>query len=148
MAYYKMALKNQKGITLIEMIVFIIVAAVVMPVIISPVLTLLKDSTKPEKAVTANFLGQQKFEEITKNDYSDSGLDITTTTDEFIAYSVVDATDFPDYQWCWKVNYVSQALIDSGAIPTDYKKITVKVKDSYNTEYIYYTLATKRANDP
>lgn len=142
-----MVLKNQKGITLIEMIVFIVVAAVAIPVIVSPVLTLLKDSTKPEKAVTANFLGQQKFEEITKNDYSGSGLDITTTTDEFIAYSVVDATDFPDYQWCWKVNYVNQALIDSGATPTDYKKITVKVKDPDNTEYIYYTLATRRAND-
>ncbi|MBW2570637.1 MAG: hypothetical protein JRE47_15050 [Deltaproteobacteria bacterium] len=37
------------------MLVFIIVAAVALPVIISPVMTLLKDSTKPEKAVTANF---------------------------------------------------------------------------------------------
>jgi competence protein ComGC len=44
-----MVIKNQKGITLIEMIVFIIVAAVVMPVIVSPVMTFLKDSTKPEK---------------------------------------------------------------------------------------------------
>jgi len=143
-----MALKNQKGITLIEMIVFIIVAAVVMPVIISPVLTLLKDSTKPEKAVTANFLGQQKFEEITKNDYSDSGLDITTTTDEFTAYSVVDATDFPDYQWCWNIEYVESDLTTAGVYPDGYIKITVKVKDTYNTHYIYYTLATKRANDP
>ncbi|MBW2570640.1 MAG: type II secretion system protein [Deltaproteobacteria bacterium] len=65
----KMALKNQKGITLIELLVFIIVAAVALPVIISPVMTLLKDSTKPEKAVRANFLGQQILEVITKNRY-------------------------------------------------------------------------------
>jgi len=64
-----MALKNQKGITLIELLVFIIVAAVALPVIISPVMTLLKDSTKPEKAVRANFLGQQILEVITKNRY-------------------------------------------------------------------------------
>ena len=65
----KMALKNQKGITLIELIVFIIVAAVAMPVIVVPVLSLLKESTKPEKAITANFLGQKVLEVITANDF-------------------------------------------------------------------------------
>lgn len=135
-----MLIKNQKGITLIEMIVFIIVAAVVMPVIISPVLTLLKDSTKPEKAVTANFLGQQKLEEITKDDYPS----ITAYTPVTNAYSAV--TDFTGYQWYSETEYVDSDLNSSGS-DVGYIKITVKVKDSYNTEYIYYTLATKRAND-
>ncbi len=120
------------------MIVFIVVAAVVMPVIISPVLTLLKDSTKPEKAVTANFLGQQKLENITKNDY-------TSITIEEVAYAPV--TDFTDYQWYWKTEWVDSDLNSSGS-DVNYIKITVKVKDTYNAEYIYYTLATKRANDP
>lgn len=132
-------LKNQKGITLIELIVFIIVAAVIMPVIISPVLSFIKDSSKPEKAVTANFLAQQKFEEITKDDYPN-----ITTTSGFTAYAVVDATNFPDYQWCWNIEYVESDLTTAGVYADGYIKITVKVKDHYNTEYIYYTLATER----
>ena len=124
------------------MLVFIIVAAVVMPVIVSPVMTLLKDSTKPEKAITANFLGQQKLEEITKDDYPD-----ITTTSGFTAYAVVDATNFPDYQWCWNIEYVESDLTTAGVYADGYIKITVKVKDPDNTEYIYYILATKRAND-
>lgn len=123
------------------MIVFIVVAAVVMPVIISPVLTLLKDSTKPEKAVTANFLAQQKLEEITKDDYPT----ITASTPVTNAYSAV--TDFTGYQWYSETEYVDSDLNSSGS-DVNYIKITVKVKVPDNTEYIYYTLATKRANDP
>ncbi|MBU4286911.1 MAG: type II secretion system GspH family protein [Proteobacteria bacterium] len=132
-----MALKNQKGITLIEMIVFIVVAAVALPVIVSPVMTLLKDSMKPERAVTANFLGQQKLETITKNNY-------TSITIEEVAYAPV--TGFTDYQWYWKTEWVDSAL-NSSVSDVGYIKITVKVKDPDNTEYIYYTLATKRVND-
>ncbi len=116
------------------MIVFIVVAAVVMPVIISPVLTLLKDSTKPEKAVTANFLAQQKLETITKNNY-------TSITIEEVAYAPV--TDFTNYQWYWKTEWVDSSLATPDPLADNgYIKITVKVKDPYNTEYIYYTLAT------
>lgn len=132
-----MALKNQKGITLIELIIFIIVAAVVMPVIISPVMTLLKGSTKPEKAITANFLAQQKLEEITKDDYPD----ITIETQAY-----TDVSGFSGYQWYWKTEWVDSDLNSSGS-DVNYIKVTVKVKDPDNTEYIYYTLATKRVND-
>ena len=135
-----MALKNQKGITLIEMIVFIVVAAVVMPVIISPVLTLLKDSTKPERAVTANFLGQQKLEQIIRDDYPT----ITAYTPFINVYSA-DNTGLSGYQWYWETEHVDKNFASSGDV--GYIKITVKVKDPYNTEYIYYTLATERIND-
>ena len=132
-----MVLKNQKGITLIEMIIFIIVVAVALPVIISPVMTLLKDSTKPEKAVTANFLGQQKLETITKDDYPSISI---------VEQAYTDVSGFTGYQWYWKTEWVDSNLASSGS-DVGYIKITVKVKDPYNTEYIYYTLATKRVND-
>jgi len=121
------------------MIVFIVVAAVVMPVIISPVLTLLKDSTKPEKAITANFLAQQKLEEITKDDYP-------TITTNMPSSAYVAVAGFSGYQWYWDTEYVDSNL-DSSGLGVGYIKITVKVKDPYNTEYVYYTLATKRKND-
>jgi len=133
-------LKNQKGITLIEMIVFIIVVAVAVPVIVGPVLTLLKDSTKPERALTANFLAQQKLETITKDDYPT----ITAYTPVVNGYSA-DNTGLSGYQWYWETEYVDSDLNSSGDV--GYIKITVKVKDPDNTEYIYYTLATERVND-
>lgn len=133
-------IKNQKGITLIEMIVFIVVAAVAIPVIVSPVLTLLKDSTKPERAVTANFLAQQKLEDLTTDDYPT----ITASTPVTNAYSAV--TDFTGYQWYSETEYVDSNLDSSGS-DVGYIKITVKVKDPDNTELIYYTMATKRKND-
>lgn len=119
------------------MIVLIIVAAVAIPVIVGPVLSLVRESTKPEKAITSNFLAQQKLEDITKDDFPD----ITIVTQDYTA-----VTGFSGYQWYWKVNYVDQDLNDSVSA-TSYKKITVKVKDPDNTELIYYILATKRVND-
>ena len=125
------------------MIVFIIVAAVAIPAIVGPVLSLLKESTKPEKSVTSNFLAQQKLEEITKDDYPS-----ISTTSGFTVYSVVDATDFPNYQWCWNIEYVDSSLATPDPLEDKgYKKITVKVKDPDNTELIYSTMATKRKND-
>jgi len=61
----------------------------------------LKDSTKPEKAVTANFLGQQKLEQITTDDYPD------ITIEEQV---YIDVTDFSEdgYQWYWKTEYVDE----------------------------------------
>jgi len=136
-----MALKNQKGITLIELIVFIIVAAVALPVIVSPVMTLIKDSTKPERAVTANFLAQQKLEDLTTDDYP-------TITTNMPSSAYVDVSGFTDYQWYWDTEYVDSNLATlNPQADNGYIKITVKVKDPDNTEYIYYTLATKRKKD-
>jgi len=139
-----MALKNQKGITLIEMIVFIVVAAVVMPVIISPVLTLLKDSTKPEKAVTSNFLGQQILEVITTDDFP------TLTSTYPITQPVIDTSSWPsDYTYDWSLYYITDTDLENDAgSATDYVRIDVTVTDPDGRDFNYYSIVTKRANDP
>lgn len=161
---YKMALKNQKGITLIEMIVFIVVAAVVMPVIISPVLTLLKDSTKPEKAVKANFLGQKILEVITANDFptltdetprgTSPAPDIPPSDVKTAINNKIDSSWPADYPTpIWDIYYINPVnpgydletkYTDSA---TDYVKIDITVTDPDGRDFNYYSIVTKRKND-
>ena len=148
-------IKNQKGITLIEMIVFIVVAAVAIPVIVSPVLTLLKDSTKPEKAVTANFLGQKILEVITANDFPT----LTDTSSYPIPSSTVDDINttigsLPSgYTKTWDIYYINP--VDPGydleteytVSATKYVRIDITVTDPYGRDFNYYSIVTKRKND-
>lgn len=147
-------IKNQKGITLIEMIVFIVVAAVAIPVIVSPVLTLLKDSTKPERAVTANFLGQKILEVITANDFP-------TLTDTS-SYPIPSSTVVDDinttigslpsnYTKTWDIYYIDPTtdpeLDDPHGSATNYVRIDITVTDPYGRDFNYYSIVTKRVND-
>jgi type II secretory pathway pseudopilin PulG len=156
-----MVIKNQKGITLIEMIVFIVVAAVAIPVIVSPVLTLLKDSTKPEKSVTANFLGQKILEVITANDFptltgNSSDPDSTehspppppsgvvTNINDAIDDTTADPSWPSDYSYSWDIYYIDPTtdpeLDDPHGSATDYVRIDITVTDPYGRDF-------KRKND-
>jgi len=133
-----------------------------MPVIISPVLTLLKDSAKPEKAVTANFLGQQILEVITANDFP-------TLTNE-TPKDTAPAPDIPpnsvktdinnkigslptDYEKSWDIYYINPVdpIYDLEneytTAATDYVRIDITVTDPYGREFDYYSIVTRRVND-
>ena len=165
-----MVLKNQKGITLIEMIVFIVVAAVALPVIISPVMTLLKDSTKPEKAVTANFLGQKILEVITANDFptltgTSSAPDATEHSPppppSGVVTAINDAIDdttaspsWPsDYSYSWDIYYINPVNPDYDleteytVSATKYVRIDITVTDPFGRDFNYYSIVTKRKKD-
>ncbi|MDA3824166.1 MAG: type II secretion system protein [Bacteroidales bacterium] len=160
-----MVLKNQKGITLIEMIVFIIVAAVALPVIISPVMTLLKDSTKPEKAVRANFLGQKILEVITANDFptltnatpKDTApapdIPLNPSTVRTAINTKLDDSWPSDYTKTWSIYYINPVYPDYNledeytTAATDYVRIDITVTDPYGRVFNYYSIVTKRTND-
>jgi len=148
-----MVLKNQKGITLIEMIVFIVVAAVALPVIISPVLTLLKDSTKPEKAVRANFLGQKILEVITANDFpsltgTKSSPPIPPSALQTTINNTINSSWPSDYTKTWSIYYITAAdLVTQQGSATNYVRIYITVTDPYGRVFNYYSIVTKRKND-
>ena len=149
------------------MIVFIIVAAVVMPVIVSPVMTFLKDSTKPEKSVRANFLGQKILEVITANDFptlTDStdppdGADpppippsaVETDINDDIDDTTADPSWPSDYSYSWDIYYIDPTtdpeLDDPHGSATDYVRIDITVTDPYGRDFNYYSIVTKRKND-
>jgi type II secretory pathway pseudopilin PulG len=143
-----MVLKNQNGITLIELIIFIIVVAVVIPLIVSPVLSLIKDSTKPEKAVTANFLGQKILEVITTDDFPT----LTGTSTYPITQPVIDTSSWPsDYTYAWNLYYIDLTtdpeLDDPHGSATNYVRIDITVTDPDGRDFNYSSIVTKRVND-
>lgn len=128
---------HRRGFTLIEVIVFIVVAGVIASAIFIPFLTSLKESMTPEEVITASYLAQAKMEELTKYTYSDSNLDTLSLT----AYAQVDATYFPNYQWQWEIKYIDENLNDS---PCDvgYKQVLVRVRDPDGREFEVTSVVT------
>ena len=113
-----------RGFTIIEVIVFLVVAGVIASAIFIPFLTGLKGGMTPEKVTTASYMAQAKMEELAKYTYSNSNLDPLPLT----AYVQVDATYFPDYDWQWEIKYIDEGLNDS-ACDVGYKQILVRVRD-------------------
>lgn len=130
------------------MIVFIVVAAVAIPVIVSPVMTLLKDSTKPEKSITANFLGQKILEVITTDDFPT----LTGTSTYPITQPVIDTSSWPsDYTYAWNLYYIDPTvdpeLDDPQSYVTNYVRIDITVTDPDGRDFNYYSIVTKRKKD-
>lgn len=131
--------KNKRGISLIELTIFIMVAGIMSVGLIGAYTALVKGSTNPEIMVKANYLAQQKMEELTKYSFIDPNLGIQEQ-------SYTSAT-IPNYQWYWKVEYIDGNSLAYSASATKYKKITIKLKDPGGKELNYYTIVTKRYVD-
>ena len=60
----KSSLTASGGFTLIEIIVFLVVAGIVLPLVIAPFVTAINRSGDPQVVITANFLASQKYESL------------------------------------------------------------------------------------
>ena len=63
---------NNKGFTLIELIIFIIVGAIILPTSFIAFTSAMKYFSTPDYYVKARFYAEQKMEELTSNTYSSS----------------------------------------------------------------------------
>jgi competence protein ComGC len=125
---------GNKGFTLIEIIILIVMAGILLPTIIVPFVSAVKGSGKPEMVNTAMFLAQEKMEELTKNEYLEAPLDPISLT------SYADIAGFSHYQWQWEILYVDSYfnVVGDGIQPSNhrgYKRILVRVKDPQNDTY-------------
>jgi type II secretory pathway pseudopilin PulG len=137
--HYSELFLRDKGFTLIEIIILIVMAGILLPAIIVPFVTAVKGSAKPEMATTAMFLAQEKMEEFTKNEYLESPLDPISLT------SYADIAGFSGYQWQWEILYVDSYfnVVGDGIQPSNhrgYKRILVRVKDPENDTYEIYSI--------
>jgi type II secretory pathway pseudopilin PulG len=132
---------GDKGFTLIEIIILIVMAGILLPTIIVPFVSAVKSSGKPEMATTAMYLAHQKMEEFMKYRYLDSVLNPTAIT------SYANISGFPDYQWQWERLYVDDNfnVVGDGIQTTNhrgYKRILVRVKDPMNDTYVIYSVVS------
>ncbi len=125
----------QRGFTLIEIIILIVMAGILLPVIIVPFVTGVKSSVKPEMATKAMYLAHQRMEEFTKFQYTDATLTPTALT----AYAAIPGNS--GYEWQWEI-----ALVDNNfnaSADVGYKRILVRVKDPQNDTYEIYSVVTR-----
>jgi prepilin-type N-terminal cleavage/methylation domain-containing protein len=125
---------RNKGFTLIEIIILIVIAGILLPVIVVPFVTSVKDSGKPEMVNTAMYLAQQKMEDFMEYQYTNATLNPVSLT----PYA---NTGVPGYQWQWEIVLVDNNFTASGT-DVGYKRILVRVKDPENDTYEIYSVVT------
>jgi len=126
---------NHKGFTLIEIIIFIVVAGIILPVILVPFATSIKESLTPEKVAKATYLAQYKMEGFMATYDSSTVTPLTDYT----------PTDIFGYNWQWQISYVDKDLENPQYVTdTKYKLILVKVKDPDGREIELQTVVTRR----
>jgi Tfp pilus assembly protein PilE len=129
---------SNKGFTLIEIIILIVMAGILLPAIIVPFVSGVKGSGKPEMVNTAMYLGHQKMEEFMKYRYQNSALNPT----DFTSWA---PTGFTNYDWQWEIHYVDSDfnVVGDGVAATNhrgYKRIIVRVRDPMNDTYEIYSV--------
>jgi len=124
------------GFTLIEIIILIVMAGILLPVIIVPFVTGIKESGKPEMATKAIYLAHQRMEEFTKFQYTDATLNPIGLT----AYAAIPGNS--GYEWQWEIVLVDNNFNVSGS-DVGYKRILIRVKDPQNDTYEIYSVVTR-----
>ena len=124
---------NQKGFTLIEILILIVLAGIIIPVIVVPFATGIRASMKPEMVTTAMYLAHQKMEDLMEYDYSQANLAIGTYTSP--------GPPISNYTWQWVISYVTNTFAASGS-DVGYKMIQVTVTDPQGSTYNVYAVVT------
>jgi len=125
---------GNKGFTLIEIIILIVMAAILLPAILVPFATGVQKGRKPEMVNTAVYLAHQKMEEFMKFNYGNAALNP-------IALTPFVNADIPTYQWQWEIVY-GDSNFNTSATDVGYKKILVRVKDPENDSYEIHSVVT------
>lgn len=128
------AQESNKGFTLIEIIILIVLAGILLPAIVVPFMAAVKGSSEPEMASKAMYLAQQKLEEFLKYTYDQPSL-------QPIALTPYTPAELPDYRWQWSI-----ALVDSNfntvGVDMGYKRILVRVQDPEDRTYELWAVVT------
>jgi hypothetical protein len=133
-----------RGFTLIELIIFIVIGAIILPASFVAFTSAIRYLSTPDYYVTARFLAEQKIEEITKDVF---GTWLAT------APPYTSVPGYTSYQWKWAICYTGSAEINLGcsathdSVATDYAyyqrvEVTISMPDS--STYAVYSLISKR----
>jgi len=127
---------NNRGFTLIEVIIMIVMAGILLPAIIVPFVSGVRGSGKPEQVTTAMYLANYKMEEFMKFRYENAALNP-------IALTAYAAAPIAGYQWQWEIYYVDSDFLNPDLVThRGYKRILVRVQDPMNDTYGIYSVVT------
>jgi prepilin-type N-terminal cleavage/methylation domain-containing protein len=149
---------NKKGFTLIELIIFIVVGAIILPASFVAFTAAIKHFSTPDYYVKARFFAEQKMEELTSNTYNctcisrvNSPLGLCQIGSDRYDCSVGNNSDIPEINWgrAWSICYVPANDINSSAQCTTYTthkriEITITPPSGVTDNYTVSTLITRR----
>lgn len=120
---------DNRGFTLIELITFIIIGGIFLPVSMIAFTSAMKNAAVPNYYVKAGFYAEQKMEELTSYTYAN------------IPSSNVDTPE-TGYTRTWTITTVDSSLATSGDV--GYKKIVITVTPPAGSVFSVSTIVTKR----
>jgi prepilin-type N-terminal cleavage/methylation domain-containing protein len=135
---------NKKGFTLIELIIFIIIGAIILPASFVAFTAAIKHFSTPDYYVKARFYAEQKMEELTSNAYNSPNIVVTNT--------VLDPTPLDaGFQRRWSICHILSSNPDQCVSydPTNepnynYKKLNVSITMPDNSIFDVSTIVTRR----
>ena len=150
--------EHDRGFTLIELIVFIVVGAIILPTSFVAFSSAIQYFSRPDYHVKARFYAEQKMEELTSNRYCCVCLNhaslscasacpvsgsCTMGSDDTLW------TDSPEtgFTRTWDICYVTQDSLDPDACSlseTDYKRLRVTIIPFSGDRYTVKTSVTRR----
>jgi hypothetical protein len=152
---------NSKGFSLLETVVFIVLAAVVIPIFYLTTQPVIKEMMTPTSYVKARFIAGKKMEQFMAYQFTASTLNVgsfgpsAVTADAAFQPPTVPTTEYAGYQWQWVVTYLDCAggggcagytgnALTYTATPTNYKQVEVTVTTPENKTYRAVTAVTAR----
>lgn len=139
---------NQKGVTLIEIIITLVVIGISVPAIMIP-FSGLGDSQGPEISVQATFLANRQMEALADRKYADIAASSAShsTCANFVANGTglgninCSVTGYTDYTYTWLIEDVTAASPGGAASGSFAKRVTLTVTHTPSGEsYKYFTL--------
>lgn len=128
---------DSKGFTLIEIIVFIVVAGVFVPLAYVAFSNAVKESTRPEAIITARYIAERQMEGLTKYPFGSIPTSCPLPCDT--NYTCTCTVGFVTYTG----TRPTLTIVDS-ATATKYKKIIVNVREPQGYDYKVYTIVTDK----
>jgi prepilin-type N-terminal cleavage/methylation domain-containing protein len=126
---------NDKGFTLIELIIFIIIGAIFLPASMVAFTSVMSNYSRPDYYVKARFYADKRMAEITSKPY-----------DQMLC-SALTADDDP-YETTCDIQPINPFDLGTKSPSNDYKRIRISIKDKNSDSLIdeVSTIVTKRPN--
>ncbi|MBP7529104.1 MAG: prepilin-type N-terminal cleavage/methylation domain-containing protein [Syntrophorhabdaceae bacterium] len=125
---------NNKGFTLIELVMFIVVGGILLPASMIAFTSVMNNYSRPDYTIKARFYAEKRMSEITNRLYSDIVVGSCSNTDEGGGYTTE----------CSIVT-VNPDTLSTVTPNANYKRITVTVKHTgLLTDHIIVTMVAKR----
>jgi len=146
-----------KGFTLLETVIFIVLAAIVIPIFYLSTQPVLKDMMSPAVYVRARFAAERKMEELMAYRFTDTTMNVGSVGPSAVTTDTnFPAGEYAAYQWQWAINYLdcntggsgcasyTGASLTTVAYTTNYKQIDLTVTGPAGTTYRITSAVTSR----